>query len=275
MQPSPEFTGPPPGWTSSAWPTARPRPAEGSADLWLLRVPAAGLPTADLDRSALDAGERARAAGFAHSLDRDRYTAAHLALRRVLSAYRGVPPAELRFLREPCPCCDAPHGRPALAGPDAPHFSLSHTGDLVLIAVAGRPVGVDVEGVPAPHRAATVGEALHPAERSQIRGAPPSSRPAVFARLWARKEAYLKGLGTGLGRGPDLDYLGDPAPGAPARPPGWTVQDLPAGPHHAAALALAQPRTTAPALTLHTHFLGARAGNAESGSAAIFPPPLP
>ncbi|MCX5195596.1 4'-phosphopantetheinyl transferase superfamily protein [Streptomyces sp. NBC_00249] len=257
MQSPLELAGPPPGWTSSAWPAVRPRPADGSADLWLLQVPDAGPRSVALDRSPLDEAERARAAGFVQPVDRDRYTAAHLALRRVLSAYRGVSPAALRFRREPCPCCGAPHGRPALAGPGAPDFSLSHSGDLVLIAVAGRPVGVDVEGVPSPDRVTTVGEALHPAERRQLRGAPASARPAVFARLWARKEAYLKGLGTGLGRSPDLDYLGDPAPGAPARPPGWTVRDLPVGPRHAAALALELPPLAGPGLTLHTHFLAA------------------
>ncbi|ATZ22481.1 hypothetical protein SLAV_02850 [Streptomyces lavendulae subsp. lavendulae] len=81
--------------------------------------------------------------------------AAHLTLRRVLSAHRGVAPAELRFARRACPCCVGPHGRPVLAGSGTPHFSMSHTGGLVLIAVAGRPVGVDVERLPAPHKATT------------------------------------------------------------------------------------------------------------------------
>ncbi|MFI6689428.1 4'-phosphopantetheinyl transferase family protein [Streptomyces sp. NPDC050485] len=256
MQSSLELACPPPGWAASAWPAARPRPAEGSLDLWLLHVPDAGLRSVVLDRSPLDEEERARVSAFVYPVDRDRYTAAHLTLRRVLSAYRGVAPAELRFLREPCPCCGKPHGRPALTGHDAPHFSLSHTGGLVLIAVAGQPVGVDVEGLPAPHKATTVSEALHPAERRAIHAAPPSLRPAVFARLWARKEAYLKGLGTGVGRSPDLDYLGDPAPGAPARPPGWTVKDIPVGPEHAAALALQRASADGPDVAVRTHFLG-------------------
>ncbi|MEU8774116.1 4'-phosphopantetheinyl transferase superfamily protein [Streptomyces sp. NPDC048606] len=255
MQSSLERAFPPPGWTPAPWPRTRPGPAEGAVDLWLLRVPDAGAASVTLDRTPLDAEERARAAGFARPVDGYRYAAAHLALRRVLSAYRGVGPGELGFVREPCPGCGAPHGRPALAGATGPHFSLSHTGGMVLIAVAGRPVGADVEGLPAPDRVAGVVEALHPAERAAVGAAPPALRPAVFARLWARKEAYLKGLGTGLGRGPDLDYLGDPGPGAPPRPSGWTVRDVTAGPGHAAALALAHP-PGAPDLTVGTFFLG-------------------
>lgn len=256
MQPSLEFAFPPPGWAPTPWPAARARPAEGSLDLWLLQVPDNGLRSVVLDRSPLDEEERARVAAFVYPLDRDRYAAAHLTLRRVLSAYRGATPAELRFLREPCPCCGGPHGRPALTGSGAPHFSLSHTCGLVLIAVAGRPVGVDVEGLPAPRKATTVGETLHPAERRAIHAAQPALRPAVFARLWARKEAYLKGLGTGVGRSPDLDYLGDPGLGTPARPPGWTVRDVPVGPEHAAALALERAPGAGPGIVVRTHFLG-------------------
>ncbi|MFE7511745.1 hypothetical protein ACFU8I_11035 [Streptomyces sp. NPDC057540] len=57
-------------------------------------------------------------------------------------------------------------------------------------------------------------------------GAPPRpvpARPAEFGRLWTRKEAYLKGIGTGLAHGTSTEYLGADARG---RPPGWTVLDL-------------------------------------------------
>ncbi|MEV7545017.1 4'-phosphopantetheinyl transferase superfamily protein [Streptomyces sp. NPDC089915] len=247
---------PPPGWAPAPWPGRMSRPAADSLDLWLFHVTDAGLRSVVLDRSPLDPRERSRVTSFVRPLDRGRYVAAHLALRRVLCAYEGVRPAELVFVRRSCPCCGGPHGRPALAGADAPHFSLSHAGGLVLIGVAGRPVGVDVEALPPPRKAATVSEALHPAERRAVHAAQPALRPAVFARLWARKEAYLKGLGTGVGRSPDLDYLGDPGVGAPARPPGWTVRDVPVGPEHAAAVALERAPGADPAITVRTHHLG-------------------
>lgn len=64
---------------------------------------------------------------------------------------------------------------------------------------------------------------------------PPEGCPTAFARLWARKEAYLKGLGTGFGR----DIAADDVRGDL---PGWCVTDLPAGPGHAAAVAAGSAR---------------------------------
>ncbi|WP_190128082.1 4'-phosphopantetheinyl transferase family protein [Streptomyces mashuensis] len=217
------------------WPTTLDAPAPGALDLWLLHVPDPWPAAAALDLAPLDAGERARAAAFVRDTDRVRYVAAHLMLRRVLGAYLHLPPGDVEFTREPCPCCGEDHGRPAVAAPGAPHFSLSHGGGLVLLGVAAGAVGVDVEEPPAESTVRDVSAALHPAEREEVAAAPPERRAAVFARLWVRKEAYLKGLGTGLGRELDLDYLGNGGPGAPAWPEGWTVVDVPVGAGHAAA----------------------------------------
>ncbi|MFI1970792.1 4'-phosphopantetheinyl transferase family protein [Streptomyces cinnamoneus] len=225
-----------PGSTTDVpWPDAVDKPAEGTLDLWLLHMPDPWLLGTALDQSPLDERERAQAAGFVHAVDRAKYVASHLTLRRILGAYLGMPAGEVRFFREECPCCGKPHGRPAVTAPDAPHFSMSHGGNLVLIGVAAQPVGVDTEQVPAAHTVAGVAEALHPLEHREVMAAPAVRRPAVFTRLWVRKEAYLKGLGTGLGRSPDLDYLGNGGPGTPPWPTGWTIVDVPVGAGHAAA----------------------------------------
>ncbi|GHG49642.1 4'-phosphopantetheinyl transferase family protein [Streptomyces griseocarneus] len=217
------------------WPQRLDRPAEGALDLWLLHAPDPWLNSAALDLSPLNAEERRRADAFVHALDRAKYATAHLMLRRLLGAYLDVPAGDVEFTREACPGCGEPHGRPAVAAPGAPHFSLSHGGNLVLVGIAAAPVGVDTEQVPAAHTVTEVSTALHPAERREIMAAPAVRRPAVFTRLWVRKEAYLKGLGTGLGRSPDLDYLGNGGPGTPAWPAGWTIVDVPVGAGHAAA----------------------------------------
>lgn len=93
-------------------------------------------------------------------------------------------------------------GRPLLAGPDGAglHLSLATRAGLVAVALARRPVGIDVERVDA---AAAPLEVLHPEEAAMLRGLPESSRPLAFARLWAAKEAYVKALGTGFLRAPE------------------------------------------------------------------------
>ncbi|MGV9693201.1 4'-phosphopantetheinyl transferase family protein [Streptomyces sp. NPDC003444] len=233
----------------SEWPGSQEGPftvAPGRLDLWLVdRFQGDGAVVPD--RSDLDAGELRRAAAYRRPADALQYTAAHVALRRLLGRYLEVPPGALRFIREPCPGCGGPHGRPALRGGTvrrgpvaagavpggAVHFSLSHSGGLVLVGVAARPVGVDVQALP---RAATVevcAAALHPAERAELAALTGVGRRELFARLWVRKEAYLKALGTGLCRSPGVDYVGAREELSPA---GRAVLDVPCPePHFAAA----------------------------------------
>ncbi|MGQ5639971.1 MULTISPECIES: 4'-phosphopantetheinyl transferase family protein [unclassified Streptomyces] len=184
----------------------------------------------------LDAQERARADAFHRSRDRDAYVIAHAALRGVLSLLLGVPADALPLVREPCAGCGGSHGRPALRTSGV-HFSLSHSGDLVMVALAPIPVGVDVEGLATTQAVLDAQSALHPVEGRELALLPAHERAAAFTRTWVRKEAYLKGLGTGLVRDPALDYVGTGA--LPAAPdPRWTLRDVlvPAG--YAAAVAL-------------------------------------
>nr|AAO65355.1 JadM phosphopantetheinyl transferase-like protein [Streptomyces murayamaensis] len=180
---------------------------------------------------ALDELEAARAATFVHDRDRRQYVAAHATLRRVLAEYTGHEPS-----RVPLGRAEGPYGKPQLIGSPVPlHFNLSHSHGLIAIGVAADPVGVDVQRVPSPEAVEVVLPRLHPREREELRALPASERPEAFARLWTRKEAYLKGLGTGLTRSPAADYLGETAA---ARPAGWTVRNVPVQPGYAAAAAL-------------------------------------
>ncbi|MEV0373392.1 4'-phosphopantetheinyl transferase superfamily protein [Streptomyces sp. NPDC050636] len=207
-------------------------------DLWLLRLPPAGGKPPALDLSELDACERARGAAFRRPYDQLRYLSAHIALRRVLGGYLGVRPAEVTYTQEPCPVCGRPHGKPAVATADdpPPHFSLSHSGAMVAVSVATAPVGADVQATPRPGTIEATLPFLHPRERRELAAMPQEGRRHAFGRLWTRKEAFLKGLGTGLSHGAALEhYLGAEVTG---RPPGWTVLDMPCGPGHSAAIAV-------------------------------------
>ncbi|WP_406455998.1 4'-phosphopantetheinyl transferase superfamily protein [Streptomyces sp. NBC_00876] len=197
--------------------------------------PAAGA----LDDGCLDDGERARADAFASPRARLRYVTAHLALRAVLAEYTGTDPARLRFGRDrPGGSDGRPRGRPVLLGfPQGPHFSLSHSHGLIMIAVATAPVGVDVQREPPPGTVDAMLPRLHPEEREGLLRLSPAGRTAAFTRLWTRKEAYLKGLGTGLARGPATDCLLE---GARTPPPAdWHLRHVPAPPGYAAATAVA------------------------------------
>ncbi|MEV6953198.1 4'-phosphopantetheinyl transferase superfamily protein [Streptomyces sp. NPDC051183] len=190
----------------------------------------------------LDEAERDRAGRMLREADRIRYTASHVGLRVLLGGYLGLAPAEVVLVRETCPCCGGPHGRPAVAG-GAPHFSLSHSDDVAYLAFAGVPVGVDVEAVPSAAAVADVLTTLHPAETAELTALPEPERQAAMARVWSRKEAYLKAVGTGLALGLAEPYVSS-AP-TPAAVPGWTLTDLAAPPGYAAALALHAPDTAA------------------------------
>lgn len=182
-----------------AWPQGR------HVHLWQLDLRDMGADATSL----LDAAETERAQRFVYAHDWRRYVAAHAWLRRILGAYLGVPPQQLRFAA-------GAYGKPVLLqGPLAPGqaalcFNLSHSKDLALIAVTtGIEVGVDIEAVrddlPGPDLAAGV---LSAAELAELEQCAAPDHATSFVACWARKEACLKALGVGLGLEPRALNLG-------------------------------------------------------------------
>lgn len=211
-------------------------PDPGRLDVWLVRRPRLETAAELLDLSELSDAERRRTASFVRPTDGITYASAHVALRRLLGGYLGLPARDVPFVREPCPGCAKPHGRPAVAHPDPPlHFSLAHSHGVAAVAVSRTVIGVDVERLPRDETVEVCAPALHPGEQEELTGLGTEERRAAFGRMWTRKEAFLKALGTGLSRDPGHDYLGaDPR----RRPDGWTLLDLPSGPRHNAAVAV-------------------------------------
>lgn len=219
--------GKPPSAASGASGAAETPPAsKGAAGpaLWLVDA----LKDADaallLAPDILDADERKRAAAFHRDRDRRMYTAAHVALRMLLGDRLRTAPETVEFIREECPTCGGPHGRPAVPGGRL-HFSLSHSGGLALIGLADTVIGVDVEQTPTLDVADQTARMLHPDETAELEALPEDARAVGFGRAWTRKEAYLKAIGTGLSRSPALDYMGTgPAPAQ--HQPDWTLADV-------------------------------------------------
>ena len=157
----------------------------------------------DLDGSLvhLSAGERARQSRLVQPADRRDFAAAHLLLRRALSARQPRAPVDWTFV-------DGRNGKPALAGrdEDAPSllFNLAHTAGLVACVVAphGIDVGIDAE----PIDAGIDGPGLARDHFSQIEAAAleqygDAERHVRFVELWTLKEAFVKATGDGLSAG--------------------------------------------------------------------------
>ena len=148
----------------------------------------------------LDDFERFRFARFSRKSDRTLYLASHVLARRVLGAYAGQSPAEVRFSRR-CATCGGPHGKPHLQTSDPSiEFSISHSGDRVVMAAArNTSVGVDVELVASrPGTESLAKEALSPSERQALAFLPGTRRLLGLLTYWTRKEALLKATGHGL-----------------------------------------------------------------------------
>jgi len=178
----------------------------GTADVWWARRQDASARHAGL----LDETERRRWAAYRRDEDRERFLAGCALAKTALAGYTGQRPADVRFDRT-CGECGKPHGKPALAGGepgaggDLEH-SVAHSGDLVVVAVARAPVGVDVEQLDG--RAHAVGGGGDPkalarlvladAERTALAAVHLSGRARAFLVAWTRKEAVTKATGDGL-----------------------------------------------------------------------------
>ena len=151
--------------------------------------------------SLLDASERARAERLRAVADRERFILAAAILRLRVAEVTGTSAAG-RLVDRTCPRCGAAHGRPRPLAAGW-HASVTHSGDLVAVAVAdGTEVGVDLE-VPCLPDAGTLSLVLDERERAWVESAGGGAAHR-FTRLWTGKEAVAKALGTGL---PSVPYL--------------------------------------------------------------------
>lgn len=151
----------------------------------------------DAEWADLPPSEQARAERFAFAHLRHRHVKAHAALRRLLASALSVTPASLTWVL-------GAQGKPALADPRAPAFNLSHSGDVALVALSfEHEVGVDVE-VLAPQRDVAGVSALvfTPPERAWVQGGDAADLDRRFLRVWTRKEACIKAIGSGLSLSP-------------------------------------------------------------------------
>jgi len=174
----------------------RGRVAADTVRVWLVGMPRSARVLARLE-SVLDDEERRRADGLRFAHQRRRFVVAHGAARLILGRQLGVPPARLRWVR-------GPHGKPELAMPSSPRVSLSHSGELAVLAVSAlRPVGVDIQRLRADLDPVAMSARYftHPETSFVAAAERRAGQLGRFARLWARKEACVKASGGRLMQG--------------------------------------------------------------------------
>jgi 4'-phosphopantetheinyl transferase len=165
----------------------------GSAEVWCARV---GEHAADVDRYSaafLSASERARLGEYRVRDAAERYVVTRSLVRVVLGERLAIAPRDVVVSRTDL-------GKPILA--DDLHFNVSHSGDVVLLAVsADRPIGVDVERRRDVQRVeALIARWLDDREKREVADRVSAGAHAsdAFLRVWSLKEARLKALGVGI-----------------------------------------------------------------------------
>lgn len=131
----------------------------------------------------LDAEERRRADRLDTAQARRRFIVAHGAVRRIVAARLGTPPAELTRRI-------GPQGKPELPGVQV---NYSHSGGLCLVALSDtRQVGADIQRLVPGLDVTAMARRYFPGAEAR---AVAEGGPEVFARLWTRKEAVSKAHG--------------------------------------------------------------------------------
>ncbi|HEX6641218.1 MAG TPA: 4'-phosphopantetheinyl transferase superfamily protein [Thermoanaerobaculia bacterium] len=203
-------------------------------DVWCADLDAA--PPRD-PASMLSAEERERAARFRFDVHRHRFARCRALLRQRLAETLGIDAAAIAFRY-------GAHGKPEV---DGVHFNVSHSDHLAVIAISRDvPVGIDVERIDDSKELLPLGRtAFSPLECEALSAMTPREQNAAFYRTWARKEAYLKLLGTGFSRPSDsfaVSMTGEPL----SFVEGCALRDLAVHPDFACAIAT--PRETPIAL---------------------------
>jgi 4'-phosphopantetheinyl transferase len=144
--------------------------------------------------ACLSRQERQRHAALRRPDDRERFLLGRGALRRLLGTWLELAPVAV-------PIESGPHGKPRCPG--GPEFNVSHSGDLILLALhPSRPVGVDVEqarpGLPWWLIARRVLPPVEWEALEALAAAAPAAAADAFLAAWCRLEARLKAEGRGL-----------------------------------------------------------------------------
>lgn len=212
--------------------------------VWLARV---GWPSKHILAltDILSSEERQKAERFHFQVDGERHVIGRALVQIVIGRLLDRSPDNLHF-------CYNDFGKPCIsrdANRCGLQFNVSHSGDLILVALAAnREIGVDVERVRRHLDIAGIaGLFFSSRERADLAALPIGQRHDAFFRCWSQKEAFLKARGDGLSlplgcfdvslRPGEYSALLETRPD-PVEASRWVIRELDVGPGHKAALAV-------------------------------------
>lgn len=143
--------------------------------------------------ATLTTGELERLNGYRRQADRERFLLGRGCLRQWLGCWQNLAPDAVKLDLTPL---GKPHA------PGGPEFNLSHSGDLILIALHPcQPVGVDVERLrPDLHWEPVARRMLAPDQVRELLQLPAAEQPLAFLQHWCQLEATAKATGQGIAR---------------------------------------------------------------------------
>ena len=164
--------------------------------------------------SLLSADETERSARLRFARDRRHFHICRGALRMLLANYLEEEPSRLIFSY-------SAHGKPELGGVHETRglrFNVSHSGDMACVGVTlERRIGVDIEAIRYDVEIKAIAQRFFSvSEQRDLASLPVDDQHRGFFNCWARKEAYLKALGSGLSL-PLSEFDVSLRPGEPVR----------------------------------------------------------
>jgi len=171
-----------------AAPAACPYLLNNGVDVWRININDS-LPFVDNFLTIMNTGEIARTNRYLYATDKNRAIITRGSLRFLLGKYLNKKPSSLLFEV-------AKNNKPYLKNESgsALHYNISHSGNWVILAVADKEVGVDIEYInPQFDYQDILTDNFSEDEISFI-----MENPEHFFTLWTRKEALTKATGIGL-----------------------------------------------------------------------------
>lgn len=142
-------------------------------------------------KTLLSPDEQKRAEQFHFKHHRTHFIAARGYLRLILGHALNQDPAKLRFTY-------GAHQKPSLPN-DPVQFNLAHSGELGALAISlSHPVGIDLEQLQHEAKLGIAQRFFSPEEIAYLEACSGSAQRDAFFNIWARKEAVVKAIGTGL-----------------------------------------------------------------------------